>query len=74
MKKRALMFAILIVIAIITLSLTIILAQTEPTTTDDPIDKAYTCLEGKVDGKCSTLNLEQQIFSSLALQYLFQNN
>jgi|SRR3989344_5873326 len=69
MKKRALMFAILIVIAIITLSLTIILAQTEPTTTDDPIDKAYTCLEGKVDGKCSTLNLEQQIFSSLALQY-----
>ncbi len=34
---------------------------------DSKIDKAYSCLEGKVVDKCSTLSLEEKIFSLLAL-------
>ncbi|MBU3913346.1 MAG: hypothetical protein KKE50_04595 [Nanoarchaeota archaeon] len=33
------------------------------------VDKAYTCLEGKVSGKCATLTLDEQLFSLLALSY-----
>jgi len=33
------------------------------------VEKAYTCLEGKVSGKCSSLTLDEQLFSLLALAY-----
>ncbi|MFH1711398.1 MAG: hypothetical protein ABH840_03740 [Nanoarchaeota archaeon] len=33
------------------------------------VEKAYTCLEGKVSGKCASLTLDEQLFSLLALAY-----
>ena len=72
MKKRALMIVILALIALLTLSISFVLAQnnnSSETPTIDPIDKAYQCLENKVTDKCADLTLEQQIFSLLALNY-----
>ena len=36
---------------------------------EDNVDKAYTCLSGKVKDKCSGLTVEEQAFSLLALSY-----
>ncbi|MBM3233530.1 hypothetical protein FJZ19_00375 [Candidatus Pacearchaeota archaeon] len=36
---------------------------------DEKVDKAYSCLEGKVKTKCSSLSSEEQAFSLLALSY-----
>ena len=36
--------------------------------TDDKINKAYECLEGKVHNKCSSLSSEERIFSLLAIE------
>src|SRR3989338_8176828 len=47
-----------------------ILAASLISAANETIDeKAYYCLEGKVSGKCSTLSLEEQQFSLLALAY-----
>lgn len=60
MKKRVL-FMILIVFLILNLSL--IIAEGNET----KINEAYSCLEEKVEGECSSLTMEQQIFSLLAI-------
>ena len=60
MKKRAL-FGVLIIVLILNLSF--VIAQ-ENATVDE---KAYTCLEGKVKDKCSSLSSEARIFSLLAI-------
>ncbi|MEJ2268028.1 MAG: hypothetical protein P8X70_03060, partial [Nanoarchaeota archaeon] len=60
MKKRVL-FGILFLSLILSLSF----ASAEMN--QSQIDKAYDCLEQKVEGKCSSLSLEQQIFSLLAI-------
>lgn len=60
MRKRVFVFSVLFII----LASSIILAEDRAL-----VDKAYTCLEGKVSGKCSSLNLEEQSFSLLALAY-----
>jgi hypothetical protein len=60
MKKRVL-FGFLLLFLILNLSL--ILAEGNET----KINKAYSCLEGKVEGECSSLTMEQQIFSLLAI-------
>ncbi len=57
---------VIILIATIFLSLTFISALDDNSSIK--IDKAYQCLEGKVKDKCSTLTLEEQIFSLLSLQ------
>jgi hypothetical protein len=60
MKKRVL-YGILILFLILNLSL--IMAEGNET----KINNAYDCLEEKVEGECSSLTLEQQIFSLLAI-------
>lgn len=54
--KVGVLFLILILISVS------VLAQQE-------VDKAYSCLEGKVKGKCSSFNSEEEAFSLLALAY-----
>jgi len=63
MKKRA--FAILFVFLI--LSLSFVLADVNATTDQAKVDKAYDCLEDKVDGKCSSLSLQEKIFTLMAI-------
>ena len=62
MKKGVLFLALSIVLI---LSLSIVYAA-DNSTYDE---KAYSCLENKVKSKCSSLTLEQQVFSLLALSY-----
>ena len=59
MKKRVAVLLFLILLAVF---IPVVLA-------DEKVDKAYSCLEGKVKGKCSTLSSEEQAFSLLALAY-----
>ena len=68
MKKRVFLFSVLIISLM--LMFPIIIADINISDADDDqskIDKAYTCLEGKVKDKCSSLSLEEQIFSLLAI-------
>lgn len=60
MKKKVL---ILILISLV-LSSFLISAASNST---DASEKGYDCLEGKVNGKCSSLSTEEKIFSLLAL-------
>ena len=64
MKKRVL-FSILILLFLF--SSPFILAQNTTTDADQKILKAYDCLKGKVIGKCSSLSIEEKIFSVLAI-------
>jgi len=60
MKKRVLS---IFLVAFIILNLSLMLAQGNESQTQ----KAYNCLEEKVEGNCDSLTLEQQIFSLLAI-------
>lgn len=46
-----------------------VLADSNDTASIDKVEKAYSCLEGKVKGNCGDLNVEEQAFSLLALSY-----
>lgn len=62
MKKRVLLvFTILFLISLISLAIS------QEATETEKIDKAYECLEDKVEGKCSSLTSEEKIFSLLAI-------
>ena|SRR3989344_621927 len=69
MKKRTVMFIILALIALFTLSLSFVISQASSNNVSNSTDKAYKCLENKVKDKCDTLTFEQQVFSLLALRY-----
>jgi hypothetical protein len=43
--------------------------ESNQTTSKNKIDAGYQCLVGKVENKCSSLTLEEQIFSLLALSH-----
>jgi hypothetical protein len=60
MKKKVLLFSILVIFLILVLP-SIIAGETED------INKSYACLEGKVKDKCSSLSSEEKIFSLLAI-------
>ena len=60
--KREVLFAFLII------SLIFIISFAIADETDDKINNAYTCLTNKVQGKCSTLSLEEKIFSLLSIE------
>jgi len=62
MKKRGLVFLFLFLV----LSFSLISAA-DNSTEESKIDKAYTCLENKTSGKCSSLSTEEKIFSLLAV-------
>jgi len=67
--KKSVLFTIFIILLF---SISFINAQenaTNDTITGDTtaIDDAYDCLTGKVSGKCSTLSVEEKIFSLLAI-------
>jgi len=69
MKKEVFLFSILIILLMFILPFAI--ADINVSDSDDEqskIDKAYTCLEEKVQDKCSSLSLEEQIFSLLAIK------
>ena len=61
MRKGVLLFVFLFVLV-----LPMILAVANETE-DSKKDKAYACLNSKVEGNCSTLSLEQKIFSLLSI-------
>ena len=62
MRKEGWVFIFLLV-----LIMPFILAEDLNQTETSKINKAYSCLENKSETKCSTLSLEQQIFSLLAI-------
>jgi hypothetical protein len=65
MKKRGL-FSILFISIILMLSFAIS-AQSGLEDEQEKVDEAYECLEGKVEGKCSSLSTEEKVFSLLAI-------
>ena len=65
MKKEvefATLFILLIFLSAFTIS-----AQTNATTEEEKIDKAYSCLLDKVKDNCATISTEEKIFSLLTL-------
>ena len=69
MKKGVTLLFILLLVSVLAFS---VLAQNDgegTTMQGNEIDKAYTCLENKVEGKCDTLTAEEQAFALLALAY-----
>ncbi|MFH1307930.1 MAG: hypothetical protein ABIH72_03690 [archaeon] len=71
---------VLIVLFILILSIVVVLAQDNTTANDDSnddtfatagdeLDLAYSCLKNEVKDKCSSLSVEEQVFSLLALSY-----
>lgn len=64
MRKRLLVSLFLLTLLSI-FSLTLVSSQTNET--QDKIDLAYTCLEDKVDGRCSALTSEEKIFTLLTI-------
>lgn len=72
MEKKGKIFEnrILVFLLFTILALSFTLAQeSEQDLSQEKIDKAYQCLEDKVSDKCSSLTLEEQIFSLLALEH-----
>jgi len=65
MEKREFVFGALIFLLMFALPFVI----SENAVLDDnaKIDKAYECLKGKIEDKCSSLSLEEMIFSCLAV-------
>src|SRR4030042_3458456 len=63
MKKRGIVFAFLF--CLLFLSSFVIAANS---TTQAVDEKAYACLEAKVENKCSTLSTEEKIFSLLTIE------
>ena len=59
--KKSVLFGVLIILLILNVSF--IIAQENET----KVDNAYECLEGKVEGRCSSLSSEERIFSLLAI-------
>jgi hypothetical protein len=70
MKKRVLFGILIISLLLVSFAMA---DENDTVTIDDSddeldrVDKAYECLENKVDGKCSSLSLEEKIFTSLAI-------
>ena len=65
MKKRGLVF--LFGLFLIFGTIASIHAQTNATTEQEKVNEAYSCLTDKVSGKCSSLSVEEKIFSVLAV-------
>ncbi|HEB46954.1 MAG TPA: hypothetical protein ENI22_00610, partial [Candidatus Pacearchaeota archaeon] len=65
MKKRIL-FGVFFIFLILT-TFSFLYAQTSSEEEQEKVDNAYSCLEDKVDGKCSSLSTEEKIFSLLAI-------
>ena len=65
MKKKILLGVFVIFLILTTFSF--LYAQTSPEEEQEKVDNAYSCLEDKVDGKCSSLSTEEKIFSLLAI-------
>ena len=65
MKKKILLDVFVIFLILTTFSF--LYAQTSPEEEQEKVDNAYSCLEDKVDGKCSSLSTEEKIFSLLAI-------
>lgn len=63
MKKEGVLFSILLFAVLLSIN---VLAQAGNLTTDE---KAYSCLETRVTGKCASLPFEDQAFALLALGY-----
>ncbi len=63
MKKRVMLITLFLFL-IFTISFAI---SQDQTTEDEKVDKAYECLENKVEGECSSLSPEEKIFSLLAI-------
>jgi len=63
-KKRILG---ILVIFLILISFSLLQAQVNSTEEQQKIDKAYSCLVDKVEGKCLSLSPEEKIFSLLAI-------
>ncbi len=61
MQKKVFLFSILIV------SLIFVVPSLIADETQDKIDKAYGCLEEKIEDKCSSVSPEERIFSLLAI-------
>lgn len=61
MKKEGVLFSVFLIIL---LSFSVVLAQNQTME-----ERAYSCLESRVSGKCSTLSPEDQIFALLASGY-----
>ena len=62
----------LLIISLLFISAFLIIVQAqndEAASTSEPQDKAYSCLKNKVEDKCSSLGVEDQAFSLLALSY-----
>jgi hypothetical protein len=65
--KRGIILVLSILIVSLIFVTPLILAD-ENDTEEFKVDKAYDCLEGKVKDRCSSLSLEERIFSLLAIQ------
>lgn len=65
MKKIGVLSLILFIVLSLSLFSTIVFAETSSNQTSE--EKAYSCLETRVSGKCSTLPFEDQVFALLAL-------
>jgi hypothetical protein len=65
MKKRGLL--VLLSLFLILSAFVFIQAETNSTTEQQKVDKAYSCLTDKVSGKCATLSTEEKIFSVLSV-------
>lgn len=59
--KKSVLFGILIIFLILNVSFIIAVEN------ETKVDNAYSCLEEKVEGRCSSLSLEERIFSLLAI-------
>jgi len=64
MIKRGVMFVFLIVMIF---AISFVSAANVTSSSDAQVEKAYTCLNNKVAGKCSDLTTEEKIFSLLAI-------
>jgi len=68
MKKSVLALGLILIIFSIA-SINFALAASNDTASVGKVEKAYSCLEGKVKGNCDDLSVEEQAFSLLALSY-----
>ncbi|MEK6883546.1 MAG: hypothetical protein AABY22_28215, partial [Nanoarchaeota archaeon] len=60
--KRGFIISLFLIVFLISF-----ISAQENNTADEKIDKAYQCLEDKVKDKCSSLTLEEQIFTVLSI-------
>ena len=65
--KKLVGFASLLLLTIL-FSFFLVSAATDEITEDQKIDKAYSCLQNKTNGRCSALSTEEKIFSLLSIK------